>query len=565
MSRLKNKNYPLYDRMPRIKSVADMLALKAERVPEGSAFRFRKGRDQIENKTYADVYKEVSRTAAWIDEKYGKGNHIAIIGENAYEWLIAFFSVLSSGNIAVPIDKELPAREVAALIAKADVTIVFISKTYMDLVEEIEGLQVMTLKSLQDAGAKAAKGTSAANVGAEGSVSADAAADKKEAPTKSPVTDAKDYPLYQPEDQELACIFFTSGTSGVSKGVMLTHGNLAAEINECCSMFDPAASSTLAVLPFHHAFGLNVAILMTYNYEVSIFLNKSLKRVKEDLITAKPQLLMLVPLFVEVFYKQIMDGAKKSGKLGKINKGIRISNLLLKVGIDVRRRLFKEILDVFGGEVTYIICGGAYLDPFYVKTFRNFGIEILNGYGATECSPCVAINRNHYKKDGSVGPVIPGTQVKISPEGEVLFKGTVTMPGYYNDPENTKEALQDGWYATGDLGHVDEDGFLFLTGRKKNLIILSNGENISPEELENDFALDPGVAEVLVYEKDKKIIAEIFPEEAYLGNTDYFEALRKKVNEGRPVYKQVIRVVLRDTEFIKNSSKKIVRYKNIPG
>ena len=234
------------------------------------------------------------------------------------------------------------------------------------------------------------------------------------------------------------------------------------------------------------------------------------------------------------------------------------------MGIDRRRSMFKAIIEFFGGNLKYIICGGAPLNPFYVKEFRKYGVEILNGYGTTECSPCVAINRNYFKKDGSVGQVIDGTEAKTSEDGEVMFKGPVTMQGYYNDPEFTAEALIDGWYMTGDMGYVDEDNFVFLTGRKKNLIILSNGENISPEELEGDLQIDPGVNEVLVYDKDSKIIAEIFPEEDYMGNTEYFNALMEKVNKGRPLYKQIAAVKLRDEEFIKNTTKKIVRYKNIP-
>ena len=526
---MKNKNYPFYE-VTHITSVADMLEKKAESMPYDVAFRYRKGRDTVESKTYAEVLREVKKAASWIAQNYGKGNHIAIIGENSYEWLIAFFAVLGSGNVAVPIDKELPAQEVAWLINKADVNTVFISKTYSDLVENIDRLRVMTLKKLQEA---------------EGE-------------------NADTYQLYQPQSDELACIFFTSGTSGRSKGVMLSHGNLSAEIYGPSRLFNPEGHNTLVVLPFHHAFGLNVAVLMAYNYGVSIFLNKSLKRVKEDLLLAKPDIVMLVPMFVEVFYKRIMEQIRTSEKTEKFKKGIALSRMMLKVGIDRRRSMFHEILDVFGGNLKYIISGGAHIDPFYVKFFRDFGIEILNGYGTTECSPCVAINRNYYKRDGSVGQIIESMDVRISSDGEVEFKGPVTMMGYYKDPEATAEVLQDGWYLTGDLGYVDKDGFLFLTGRKKNLIILSNGENISPEELENDFHVDPGVNEVLVYDQDHKIIAEIFPEEEFMGNEEYFQELMKKVNEGRPVYKQIAQVKLRDTEFIKNTSKKIVRYKNIP-
>ena len=526
---MKNRDYPLYE-VTKPSSVMDMLKQKAEQMPDGSAFRYRKGRDQVETKTYRDVFQETGKAASWISKNYGKGNHIAVIGENSYEWLLAFFAVLGSGNVAVPIDKELPAPEIEWLIHKADVTKVFISKTYSDLTDGIDGLEKCTFKQLQNV------------AGAE---------------------DNGAFTLYEPDPKELACIFFTSGTSGRSKGVMLSHGNLASEVYEPARLFNPESTSTLAVLPFHHAFGLNAAVLMAYNYGISIFLNKSLKRVKEDILLSKPEFMMLVPLFTEVFYKQIMDGIKKSGKEKQVKAGIMLSRLLLKIGIDKRRSFFREIHDRFGGQLKCIISGGAHLDPFYIKAFRDFGIEIYNGYGTTECSPCVAINRNHYKRDGSVGQVIPGTQVKISPDGEVMFKGTVTMMGYYNDPEVTAAAMDDGWYKTGDLGYVDQDGFLFLTGRKKNLIILSNGENISPEELESNFQIDPGVNEVLVYEKENRILAEIFPEEDYRGNTEYFNALMEKVNKGRPAYKQISAVVLRDTEFIKNTSKKIVRYKNI--
>ena len=531
MAKRKNGAYPLYDRMPPIASISEMLELKAKTATDSVAFRFRKGRDQIEEKTYSDVYREVRKAASWIERNIGKNQHIAVIGENSYEWLIAFFAVLGSGNVAAAIDKELPANEVAWMIGKADVTAVFISKTYSDLVEGIDGLKVSTLKGLLSASEE----------------------------------ESEEYALYQPGRDEPASIFFTSGTSGRSKAVMLSHGNLASEITDVSKLFDPEdAKSVLAVLPFHHTFGLNVAILMAYYYGVAIFLNKSLKTVQDDLLLAKPDVIMLVPMFIEVLYKKIYEGIKKNGKEKKVEKGVKLSNFLFKLGIDVRRRLFREIIDVFGGNLKYIISGGAFLDQMYVKAYREFGIEILNGYGTTECSPCVAVNRNYHKYDGSVGMIVPGTDVRISPDGEVQVKGTVTMMGYYNDPEATNEVLQDGWYSTGDLGYVNDEGFIFLTGRKKNLIILSNGENISPEELEQDFRKDPGVNEVLVYDRKNMIVAEILPEADYMGKTEYFDALMEKVNEGRPAYKRVAKVVLRTEDFIRNTSKKIVRYKNIP-
>ncbi|MCR4840122.1 MAG: AMP-binding protein [Lachnospiraceae bacterium] len=526
---MKNKKYPYYE-PAQLENLSDMLEKKAAYAGEKTALRFRKGKKTIESKTYRELYSEVKAAAEYVEKTCGKGNHIGLIGENSYEWLLASLAAVTSGNVAVPIDKGLPADEIAELIKMADVNVVFVSDTYADLVEEVKDIKVFSQKELR----KLATGTES------------------------------DYKLYRPESCELAFIFFTSGTSGKSKGVMLSHGNVAAEIMGASSLFNPEGDSTLSVLPFNHAFGLIVAVYMAINYETTVFINKSLKSIKDDLAESKPDIVMLVPLFIETFYKQIMEAVKSEGKEKKLKQGIKISNALLKVGIDSRRRLFGSILDVFGGRLKWIISGGAPLDSFYVEQFRNFGIEILNGYGTTECSPCVAVNRNYHHKDGSVGCLVPGMEAAVSEEGEVLLKGDVVMQGYYGNPEATSEVITDGWYHTGDLGRIDEDGFIFLTGRAKNLIILSNGENISPEEIETDIQRDPGVCEVLVYGVKNKLVAEIFPEEAFLGNSEYFEKLIEKVNEGRPAYKQVASVRLRDVEFIKNTTKKIVRYKNLP-
>ena len=523
--------YPAYLDIQPIDSIADMLKRKADEQPDGIAFQYTKGKGQVESKTYGEVYEEARKAASWVQQQYGQKQHIAVIGENSYEWLLAFFAVLCSGNVAVAIDKELPAAEVAWMIDKADVKAVFISKTYSDLAEGIEGLSLVTLKGLQEA----AKDGNAA------------------------------YEPYRPEKNEAAAIFFTSGTSGTSKAVMLSHSNLASEISECARMFDASGCKTaLAVLPFHHTYGLNVAVFMPYHLGVAVYLNKSLKRLPEDMLLAKADMTLMVPLFIETFHKRITDAIKKSGKEKKVRQGVRLSNFLLKLGIDKRRTFFKELLEPFGGNLHTIIAGGAFLDQMYIKEFRKYGIEIYNGFGATECSPCIAFNRPHFNKDGSVGQIIPGTEVRTSSDGEVEIKGSTVMMGYYNNPEATAEALHDGWYATGDLGHVDADGYLFLTGRKKNLIILSNGENISPEELENDFRKDPGVNEVMVYDQRSVIVAQIYPEEEFMGNTEYFNNLMKKVNEGRPIYKQVTKVILRTEDFIRNTTKKVVRYKNIP-
>jgi len=269
----------------------------------------------------------------------------------------------------------------------------------------------------------------------------------------------------------------------------------------------------------------------------------------------------MVPLFVETFYKIILETAKKNSKYKTLTRAAKFSNILLKIGIDARRKLFKSVLAAFGGNLEYIICGGAPLDAKYVKVFRSWGINILNGYGITECAPVVSVNRNFHWCDGSVGQVLDGCSVKIADDGEILVKGDNVMLGYYKDEVSTNSVLRDGWYCTGDLGHINQDGFLFITGRKKNLIILSNGENVSPEEIEEQLLQDEAVAEVVVYGKSGMLIAEIFPIEDYIGNQQYFDNLIANLNQTQPQYKQIHKVKLRDREFEKNSSKKILRYK----
>lgn len=539
---MKNRPYALYN-LPDINDLKDMLSQKKRKNPDKIAVAFSKGKNVIA-KTYADIYGDVCALGTWLYTKQFYGKHIAIIGENSYEWLVSFFAITCSGNVAVPIDKELPENEIARLLKKADVEVIFYAKSYREPI--INAVEILNKE-----------------------VAAYCMSDMKDyiGIGKEQIASGKNSFLdYEIDRKQLCCIMFTSGTSGSSKGVMLSHENIAEDINSSCKLFI-LEGNTMAVLPFHHAFGLVVAVFMVLNYGYTIYINTSLKTVQKDLQIAKPQTMFLVPLFVETFHKQIWMNAKKEGKEKLLKRIIKISDFLLKIGIDVRKKVFTSVRKAFGGEVEYIICGGAPLAIQYVKEFRSFGIEILNGYGTTECSPCAAVNRNHYHKDGTVGVAVPDIEIKISASGEVLVKGSIVMQGYYNDDDSTNEVLNDGWYKTGDLGYLDDDGFITLTGRCKNLIILSNGENVSPEELEADFLKYDEVQEVLVYEENGIIIAEIYPEEECRKKIEdeaiqeHFDKIRKEVNSKRPLYKQVGKVRLRDFEFEKNTSKKILRYK----
>ncbi|MGN0408318.1 MAG: AMP-binding protein [Bacteroides sp.] len=551
---MKNKPYDLYE-LPLIRDLKDMMLQKKERRPDDIAFTYSKGRNQIVKKTYKEFYDEVNALGTWILSQSKERQHIAIIGENSYEWLVCFLAIVCGGSVAVPIDKELPAEEIVRLLKKADVKAVFYSKSYRDIAEKAIGmLSQMTGDANSHDTCLAYQMSDLERCLSEG---------------KKMLTSGNcSFIDYRTDRKKMCCIMFTSGTSGSSKGVMLSHENIAEDINGSCRLF-VLEGNTIAVLPFHHAFGLIVAVFMVFNYGYTIYINRSLKMIQKDLQIAKPQTMFLVPLFVETFHKQVWATAKKEGKEKLLKKMMKLSDFLLKFGVDVRKKIFASVRQAFGGDTEYIICGGAPLGIQYIKEFRSWGIEILNGYGTTECAPCAAVNRNHYHKDGTVGVAVPGVHMNIGEDGEVFIKGPIVMMGYYRDGKATNEVLKDGWYATGDLGMIDKDGFITLIGRKKNLIILSNGENVSPEELETYFLKCEAVKEVLVYERNCIIVAEIYPNIEYMQETDYseevdmqkyFEQLCKEINRNRPIYKQVGEVFLRDSEFPKNTSKKILRY-----
>lgn len=548
---MKNKPYDLYE-IPLIQNLKDMIIQKKEHQPDDIAFTYSKGRNQVVKKTYREFYDEVNALGTWLHNQNLQGKHIAVIGENSYEWLVCFFAIVCGGGVAVPIDKELPDKEIKNLLQKADVRAIIYSKSYIDVAENaVEMLSQSTeQKNVNDF-----KAYSMANLESflvEGK--------------ELLASGNRSFVDYQIDRKKMCCIMFTSGTSGSCKGVMLSHENIAEDINSSCQLF-VLEGNTIAVLPFHHAFGLVVAVFMVFHYGYTIYINRSLKAIQKDLQIAKPQTMFLVPLFVETFHKQIWTTAKKEGKEKLLKRMMKFSDFLLKLGVDLRKKIFTSVRQAFGGETKYIICGGAPLGTQYIKEFRSWGIEILNGYGTTECAPCAAVNRNHFHKDGTVGVAVPGAHMSIGEDGEVFIKGSIVMMGYYKDDNATNEVLKDGWYATGDLGFVDEEGFLTLTGRKKNLIILSNGENVSPEELESDFLKYEAVQEVLVYEQSQTIVAEIYPDTDYLKENDsdvdvqeYFDNISSEVNRNRPIYKQVGEILLRDSEFPKNTSKKILRY-----
>lgn len=511
-----NKSYPYYEHK-KLSSFKEFLEYN-NNYKDDIAFIYNDNKVLIK-KTYNDFYNDVMNLSGYLSNKYND-KHIAIIGNNSYNYVVLFFSIIISGNVAVLIDKDLEEEKINELLKKSDSKVVFYSQNYCNFHfnKKYDCFKIDCIKDFKKVKYKNNK-----------------------------------------EKLSYSVIFFTSGTTGSNKGVMLSEDNILSDIYAASSLFKPNGL-VFSVLPFHHAFGLITSVLKPIYYHAPVFLNSSLKYLTKELKEAKPNTMFVVPLFIENFYKQIWKNARMNKISWLLKVMIKISDVFLSIGIDLRNIIFSSILKSFGGNLKYIICGGAYLDKKYIKWFRSIGINILNGYGITECSPVLAVNRNNHYKDGSVGQVVRGVEIKII-NNEILVKGNIVMQGYYNDLKATKEVMIDGYFNTGDFGYLDNDGFLFITGRKKNVIILSNGENISPEVIEEKLYSNKGVAEVIVYEESNKLVAQIYPEEEYFNSTSYFNEIIYEYNKKVPKNHQISDWILRDKEFIKNNNKKILRDK----
>ena len=566
----RRRNYPLYE-TTMFKDIREMTENAAERFPDKNALSYKKKATSKEtlHYTYSEGRDFIRSIATEFISMGMRDTNVAIIGEASPEWVFSYFALMSIGAVTVPIDKELPAPDMASILNTAGCPFVVYSTAITDKIKEVKELcpALSTFVEMGDGCEDFAINLDTVRVQGK---------EKFESGDNS-------YYDYEIDPKRLASIVFTSGTTGKGKGVMLTTENICMDMQQGMYNFN-ITPRTMCVLPPHHTFGSTVNFVGHYAQGCEIYISSGLKYIMNELKTFKPTHLILVPLFVETFYKRIMSAAEKSGKLDKLMKGIKISNLLRKFGIDKRKKFFGEsVLSNFGGELEMIICGGAALNQDVIDFFENIGVTILNGYGITECAPLISCNRNEYRKTGSVGLPIIGGHVKIlnpdeNGEGEISYKGPNVMIGYYNDEEATRAAFtEDGYFKTGDYGKVvmeGDDQWIYITGRLKNLIIFSNGKNVYPEEIETDIQGVYGVNEVVVYAGESKsdpskevIVAEIFPDFDSLemrGITDvekHFNDAILAINEKNVSYKKVGKVKIRHEEFPKNTSKKITRFK----
>ena len=572
MKNFKNPNYPLYETTV-FRDFRVMTENVAAKYPDRYAISYKKNpRDtEVIHVTYAEARDFIRNLGTAFIARGMRDKQVAIIGESSFEWICTYFALMSIGAVTVPIDKDYPAADIAGIVNRAECTAVCYSAAIADKIESIKA-ELPTVSAFfrltgDDADATDTSDTSVRALEAEGAALF-AAGDNS-------------YYDYEIDPDRMASIVFTSGTTGKGKGVMLSTTNIVSDMTQGMYLFD-ITPKTLNVLPPHHTFGSTVNFVGHFSQGSEIYITSGIKYILNELKEQQPTHLVLVPLFVETFYKRIWAAAEKQGKADALRKLMKVSNGMRKVGIDLRKTLFKSVTSAFGGKLEMIICGGAALNQDIIDTFDAIGITILNGYGITECAPLITCNRNRYQKSGSVGTPIIGEQVKIKDpdengEGEICVKGPNVMLGYFRDEEATAAAFdEEGYFRTGDCGRIDEDGWVYITGRIKNLIILSNGKNVYPEEIETELSRIYGVSEAVVYEGESRsdknrevIVAEIYPDyEALEGHgisgdeavKAYFDTKVRGANQNMAPYKSVGLVKIRKTEFVKNTSRKITRF-----
>ncbi len=547
-----------------ISTVKELLNLTVEEAGDNIAFQYKDElkKDNIVSITYKEFKHDTEELGTALANINMHDKHIAVVGENSYKWLNVYLTVLQSTGVIVPIDKELTLKDFINVLNHSDSEVLFYAEKYEEWIEEVKK-EVPRIKYFIGFSKKE-----------DDNISLSYDNFKKTGKEILEQGNTK-YTDLQDDTNKLKMLIYTSGTTGNPKGVMLTEHNLVSIVNYGLQVAG-IKTKCLSVLPYHHTYEAVAGILVALHKHACICINDSLKNVLKNLQTFKPDYIYLVPAFLEVFYKSIWNNAQKSGKDKILKKMIPISNVLRKIGIDLRGVLFKSIHEAFGGELNEIVCGGAPIRPEVGKFFNDIGITLFNGYGISECSPLVSVNRPGLNDSSTVGTVLPCCEIKfenVTPEGdgEVCVKGDIVMMGYYKDPEKTARVLKDGWFNTEDYGSFNKKGQLVINGRKKNLIVLDNGKNVFPEEIENYIMGIPYVQEVVVRGKKNEIgqevalIAEVFlnqekVEELKIQNPK--ETLKADICEAckvLPIYKRIGEIEIRKEEFAKTTTNKIKR------
>ena len=552
----------------------DMLKQTGEAYGDRPAYIFKtEEKGKFRTITHKEFRNEINALGTVLINMGLKDKRIAIISENRYEWELSYLAIASGVGVVVPLDKSLPDNELESLILRSQVEAIIYSSKYdtimgtlrdkkntnlkyfisMDLEENTQG--IYSEKTLIE------KGKKLLNEGDSTYLNAEIDADK------------------------MGIMLFTSGTTAMSKAVMLSHKNLVTNVMDITQRFDLTEEDRfLSFLPLHHVFECTVGFLYPISIGGSIAFCEGVKHMADNIKEFGITAMISVPAVFDIIYRKVMKAIEKKGKLQNLEKGKKISNLLLKVKIDLRKQLFKEVHESLGPKLRLVVTGGAALDPETEKGFNDLGFDVEQGYGLTETAPVIAAETPKCRRLGSIGKKFPSVEVKIdNPDeegiGELLAKGPSIMLGYYENEEATKDALDaDGWFHTGDLARIDKDGFIYISGRKKSVIVLNNGKNVFPEEIETLLNKVEGIKESFVYEKkeddgdvkvcvkivyDKQLIKELYNIEGEERIKEFLWDKVKDVNRLMPKYKYVREMIISEEELIKTTTLKIKRHEEM--
>lgn len=550
---------PLFD-------MRHLLERSARLFSEKTAFAELTRSGEMREVSYARFLDEVRVLGtALLSQGYGT-RRLALMGENSYAWVLAYFAIINSGITVVPFDKELSCEEIVDQMGRAQVDAFCHTASYAaearaaaDILEERTGSHVDLIDM--------------------GSLTSGELADDLLSVGREELARGNDlYAQVSLDPMAVCSILFTSGTTGTSKGVMLSHRNFVANIKGACELVLFRPEDTLvSVLPIHHAYEDMAGIFCPIYYGCTVGFCSGLKRLPQCLEVFQPTILCLVPLYVETFYGKIMRAVRESGRERPFAFARAVSALLQRVGVDVSGKLLVEPRAAFGGRLGLIISGGASIDPSYAPFYRSLGINLIQGYGVSECSPIVSVNRNDEHKDGSIGRIVSCAEVRFDDAGQIMVKGDLVMLGYLDEQERGDETLVDGWFATGDLGYLDDEGFLYITGRCKDLIVLSNGKNVMPQEIERALVACPSIAEAVVAagptggNGPEHLVAHIHPDFEELGLNGGSPAAVKaathqvhedigRVNRDLVFYKRIAACALYAEPFEKTTTRKIKRF-----
>ncbi len=556
-------------------NLKEMINLSAQKHGDKPAFRFKTDKPgEFRNITFNDFLNDINALGTKLINMGLSDKRIAIISDNRYEWALAYMAIACGTGVVVPLDKMLPANELEALIIRSGVEAIFYSSKYDEVMQDIRNRKTTDLRyyismdlEKRENGVYSQKELVKAG---------------KELIEKGnrKFLDAKI------NNEAMGFMLFTSGTTAMSKAVMLSHKNIASNLMDIAKVLNLDERDTLlSFLPLHHTFECTVGFLYPISRGASIAYCEGIRHIANNIKEYQITAMISVPALYESIYKRFMKNIEKKGKLPEVEKMIKLTNMFSKVGIDIKRVVFKDIIDGLGGKIRLLVNGAAALSPEVEKGFNDLGITTVQGYGLTETSPVISAGTDFEQRIGSVGKVFPSVKLKIINKdengiGEIYVKGPTVMLGYYQNEEATKEVLDKGWFNTGDLGYVDKKGFLFLCGRKKSVIVLKNGKNVFPEEIETVINKIEGVKESFVYGQaeeddkidlkvcakivyDKDLMKEIYNVETEEEIYDVLWDKIKEINKTMPEYKYVKKIIVTDEELVKTTTQKIKRHEEM--